>query len=330
MFGRQLAWVGLGLAAMFLFSRFDYRRFYGLAFIFYGLSIVFLFVVLVFGRSRFGAQRWLDVFGLNFQPSELGKFSLVLLLARYYSEQGSSQVSWRIQQLGLWRSLIFPGILVAVPFALILHQPDLGTAIICGFIFLSLAFVAGVNKRQLFFLCALAGLALPALWHLLRPYQKDRLLVFLNPNIDPLGAGYTIIQSKIAVGSGRLFGQGWLSGAQNRLDFLPERHTDFIFSCLAESCGFLGAVVLLLLFWLLLRECIRVIYSTRDPFARLLVSGIVAVISFQVLVNISMTIGLMPVVGIPLPLVSYGGTSTLITFMSIGIVMSIAKNRVVF
>jgi rod shape determining protein RodA len=198
------------------------------------------------------------------------------------------------------------------------------------FIFFGLVFVAGIRKRYILSLLGTASIMFPVFWYFLKDYQKERLLVFINPNIDPLGAGYTVIQSKIAVGSGGLFGRGWLSGTQNTLNFLPERHTDFIFSCFAESCGFFGAVVLLFLFYLLFKECINVIYATRDPFARLLVVGITIGIFLQVIINVSMTIGLMPVVGLPLPLLSYGGTSMLVTFMSVGIIANISKKRMVF
>lgn len=329
-FFRQLIWVCLGVVIFFVFSNFNYRKFYDLSFIFYSLSIALLVFVLVFGRAKFGAQRWLEFAGFSFQPSELAKFSIILFLSRYFSRKDRFNLQWQARDLKPFRSVIIPAISVTVPTVLILEQPDLGMAMIFVFIFFSLVFVAGVKKRYIWSLAGLGILMFPVFWHLLRGYQRERLLVFLNPDIDPLGAGYTVIQSKIAVGSGRLFGRGWLSGTQNTLNFLPERHTDFIFSCFSESCGFLGAAILIALFYLLSRECIDVIYGTRDPFARLLVTGIIAVISLQVVINISMTIGLSPVVGIPLPLVSYGGTSTLITFMGIGIIANISKERMIF
>ena len=329
-FTRQLCWVFLGVIVFIIFYNFNYRRLYDLTFVFYGLSIVFLILVLIFGKIKFGAQRWLVVAGFSFQPSELARFAVILFLARYFSRKNIFSVRLRIKDLGILRSLVFPGILVGIPAFLVLRQPDLGTSLMFVFIFLILVFVAGARKRYIVSLLGLSLVMLPVFWYFLKDYQKERLLVFINPNIDPLGAGYTVIQSKIAVGSGTLFGRGWLGGTQNTLNFLPERHTDFIFSCFAESSGFLGSTILLFLFYLLFKECINIIYSTRDPFARLLVVGIVAGIFLQVVINVSMTIGFMPIVGLPLPLLSYGGTSTLITFMSLGVVANISKKRMIF
>lgn len=329
-FLRQTIWAGLGLIVFFIFSNFNYRRFYELTFVLYGLNVTLLLLVLIFGRARLGAQRWLELGAFNFQPSELAKFSLILFLSRYLSHKDTSSLSLKIRDLGFLRSIVVPALLTAVPIVLVLEQPDLGTAIIFAFIFLSLIFVSGVKKRYILSSIALGLAATPVFWHFLKNYQRERLLVFLNPNVDPLGAGYTVIQSKIAVGSGKFLGRGWLSGTQNTLNFLPERHTDFIFSCLAESGGFLGAAVLVFLFYLLIKEGMNVAYSTKDPFGRLVAIGIIAMISAQVVINISMTIGLVPVVGIPLPLVSYGGTSMLVNCMGIGIVANISKKRMIF
>ncbi|PIQ89029.1 MAG: rod shape-determining protein RodA [Candidatus Omnitrophica bacterium CG11_big_fil_rev_8_21_14_0_20_42_13] len=329
-FFRQFLWLFFGIGAFFIFYNFNYRKFYDLAFGFYLLSIVFLVLVLVSGRVKLGAQRWLELGVFNFQPSELAKFSVILCLARYFSQKDAYNVKLRIRDTGFFRTVFIPALLVAFPALLIMQQPDLGTAIIFIFVFIALIFVAGVKKRYVFSLLALNLISLPVAWHFLKDYQKERLLVFINPNLDPLGAGYTVIQSKIAVGSGRLFGLGWLSGTQNTLNFLPERHTDFIFSCFAESMGLIGSFILLAIFYMLFNECIKIIYSTKDPFGRLLIIGIMSVIFFQVVVNICMTIGVMPVVGIPLPLVSYGGTSMFMTFMGLGIIGNISKRRMVF
>ncbi|MDP1853559.1 MAG: rod shape-determining protein RodA [Candidatus Omnitrophota bacterium] len=329
-FLRQLIWVVFGIAAFFVFANLNYRRFYDLSFVLYGLSISLLLLVLIFGKIRLGAQRWLELGGFNFQPSELAKFSLILFLSRYLSHKDISSVKLSVRDFGYFRSMVVPAVLAAIPAILVLEQPDLGTAVIFLLTFFSLIFISGVKKRYIFSLLAAGIFALPVFWRLLRDYQKERLLVFLNPNIDPLGAGYTVIQSKIAVGSGQLFGRGWLSGTQNTLNFLPERHTDFIFSCVAESSGFLGAFILLFLFYLLLRECMNIAYLTKDPFGRLVATGVAVMLSLQALINISMTIGLLPVVGIPLPLVSYGGTSMLVSCAGIGIIANISKRRMVF
>jgi rod shape determining protein RodA len=329
-FFKQLVWLCLGIVVFFIFSNFNYRRLYDLSFPLYGLSIFLLILVLISGRVRLGAQRWLEFFGFNFQPSELAKFSVILFLARYFSRKDALSIRLVARELTPSRSIIIPGILVVVPAILILKQPDLGTSIIFIFIFLSMIFVVGIKKRYIFNLLFISIALAPGFWFFLRDYQRDRLLVFLNPNLDPLGAGYTVIQSKIAVGSGRLFGRGWLSGTQNMLRFLPERHTDFVFSCFAESSGFLGGVILLFLFYFLLKQGINIVYSTRDPFGRLLGIGFISVIFIQMTINISMTIGFCPVVGLSLPLVSYGGSSMLITFASLGIIANISKRRMVF
>lgn len=329
-FLRQVVWAGLGVIAFFVFANLNYRRFYDLSFVLYGISIALLILVLIFGRSRMGAQRWLELGGFNFQPSELTKFSLILFLSRYLSHKDISNIKSNIKDLGFIRSIVVPAILAGTPAVLVLEQPDLGTALMFMVIFLSLIFVAGIKKRHILSFLALGMALLPLFWHFLKGYQRERLLVFLNPNVDPLGAGYTVIQSKIAVGSGQLLGRGWLSGTQNTLNFLPERHTDFIFSCFAESGGFLGAFILLLLFYLLLKECMNIAYLTKDPFGRLIAVGIISMLSLQALINISMTIGLLPVVGIPLPLVSYGGTSMLVSCAGLGIIANIAKMRMIF
>lgn len=326
----QVRWACIGIAIFLIFSNINYRIFHDLSFVFYGLSILLLVFVLIYGRTRLGAQRWIEIGSFNFQPSEFAKFSVILFLSRYFSRKDTASVKWEARNLGVWRSLFIPAIIVGIPALLIMDQPDLGTAIIFGFIFLGLVFVSGVKKRYIFVLLFLGGAALPVLWHFLRDYQRARLLVFINPNADPLGAGYTVIQSKIAVGSGCLFGRGWLAGTQSMLNFLPERHTDFIFSCFAEYAGFIGAVILLLLFYLLLKECTNVMYLSKDPFGRLLIAGFSTVIAVQIIVNIAMTMGMSPVVGIPLPFISYGGTSLLVNFMFMGIVASIIKRRTVF
>jgi rod shape determining protein RodA len=220
-----------------------------------------------------------------------------------------------------------PFFLTAIPTVLILKQPDLGTALVLFPILISMLFIYGIRIKYIAgFL--LAGLvSLPVLWNMLRPYQKQRLLVFIKPDMDPLGAGYTIIQSKIAVGSGRLLGKGWLSGTQNYLNFLPERHTDFIFSVVGEEWGFIGSAVLLTLYFLLISRMLRILDATENVYGRILVAGIATMLFIQVIVNIGMTIGIFPVVGITLPLISYGGSSLLTTFVGIAIVLSVHQWR---
>ena len=253
---------------------------------------------------------------------------MVIFLARYFSKP-SLGLRCDVQDWGFIKAVLTPFAFICLPMLLILNQPDLGTAIFIFFIFIAMLFIAQVNFK--FLLLVLLGIIIisPLLWQFLKDYQRIRLMVFLNPNADPLGAGYTIIQSKIAVASGWLFGKGWLGGSQSQLHFLPESHTDFIFASFAEEWGFLGSLVLLSLYYLLIRYALRVAHRAPDYFGRLLAGGIVITLGIQVLINIAMTIGLAPVVGLPLPLLSYGGSSLLVTFLSLGILINIEK-RIAF
>ncbi len=310
-------------------SRMDYRRFYDAAYPLYGVTVGLLLWVLLMGRHALGAQRWLVIAGISFQPSELAKLALILALARYFSDRRAGAL-FHGRRMGLWGGLILPGILTLVPMALIFKQPDLGTALLCFGIFVVMTFISGLAWKRLAGFGGVCLAAMPFAWHVLKPYQKDRLLVFLNPNIDPLGAGYTIIQSKIAVGSGGLFGKGWLAGTQNQLNFLPERHTDFIFSVIGEEWGLLGACFLLLCYGVLLTGGLRIAERVKDPFGLYVAVGIVGILGLQVVINIGMVLGLCPVVGLTLPLVSYGRTSFFVSVVMIGFLLSLSRRRRVF
>jgi rod shape determining protein RodA len=327
---RQLLWLIIGLSFFFFMSNFDYRRLIDLTYIFYGIAIFFLLLVFLLGVVRLGAQRWLRIGWFNFQPSEFAKLALIVFLARYFSRKSVDDIFLASGKFGLWRGLIIPFMFMAVPMGLIIEQPDLGSGLMVLLLFISILYVTNVKLRYIIILFAILVLPLPFMWHFLRDYQRERLLVFVNPNIDPLGAGYTIIQSKIAIGSGGLFGKGWLAGTQSQLHFLPESHTDFIFATFAEEWGFLGCAVLLVLYYILIREGFLIAQRTHDYFGRLLAMGICLMLSIQVFINISMNLGLAPVVGLPLPLVSYGGSSVFITFISLGILANINKTRAVF
>jgi rod shape determining protein RodA len=233
-------------------------------------------------------------------------------------------------QLANIRGLIPPLLLTIPPFALIILQPDLGTALILVPVLFMMLFIAGAQPRHILGLGLCGIFCSPIFWHFLKAYQKKRLLVFLNPNTDPLGAGYTIIQSKIAIGSGGLAGKGWLAGTQNQLNFLPERHTDFIFSVIGEEWGFLGAMLVVGLYFLLLKRGLIILERTTDIYGRLLGAGIITMLGFQIFVNIAMTIGLMPVVGVPLPLVSYGGSSLWTTLMAVALLLNVGMRRTRF
>lgn len=325
-FYRQVVWFILGVATLFVASNINYRRFYEAAYPLYGISLVFLVVVLFSGRQIYGAQRWLEFGDLNFQPSELTKFAIIVLLSRYFSQRRVYYSSFK----SVWRGLIAPLFLVCIPAFLIFLQPDLGTSVLIFLIFLTLIFFSELDLKIFFSFVGMILASLPFFWHFLKGYQKDRLMVFLNPNIDPLGAGYTIIQSKIAIGSGMLLGKGWLSGTQNQLNFLPERHTDFIFSVIGEEWGLLGALTLLILYFLLIRESLKIVQQTKDRFGSFFALGIVSLISFQAIINILMALGIFPVVGLSLPFISYGGSSLVIFCFLTGILLSINKRRIIF
>lgn len=331
-FLNQLVRAVIGLVILFLVSNFNYRRFYDFAYIIYGLGIFLLVVVLFMGREILGARRWIELFGLNFQPSELAKLGVILLLARIYSHRQIYKTNTNLYMTGarFFYDLVLPFLFVFVPMIFIILQPDLGTALLLIPVFLALLLVSEVSIKYIFSFIALLIFSMPVFWHFLRPYQRERLLVFINPNVDPLGAGYTIIQSKIAVGSGGFFGKGWLAGTQNQLNFLPERHTDFIFSVIGEEWGFLGAMILLFLYAILIFYMIKVALQTNDKFAKFLTIGFVSLFTFQVVINISMTIGICPVVGLSLPLISYGGSSMFTFLVFIAILLNINKKRIVF
>ena len=331
-FIKQILWAILSIFILLYFKNVNYRRFYDFAFIIYIISIFLLIFVLIFGRVTLGAKRWLEFAGLNFQPSELAKLAVILLLGRYFSRRRAFGTKSILSGSAgeVIGEVIIPLFFILLPMILVFLQPDLGTAIIFIPIFLSILFIGEVKLKYLIsFIFLLMG-SFPFFWYLLRSYQKERLLVFLNPNIDPLGAGYTIIQSKIAVGSGRLLGKGWLSGTQNQLSFLPERHTDFIFSVIGEEWGFLGALILIILFYLLIRNMVMIIEQTKDQFGKFIGAGIISLLIVQVIVSISMTIGICPVVGLSLPLISYGGSSLCLFAAFIGILLNINKKRIIF
>jgi rod shape determining protein RodA len=320
---RQLSWAVLGLIGMCVAFAVDYHRLERWVYLLYAFSLLLLVLVPILGSFGGGARRWINLGFFSLQPSELAKVTLLLVLARYFHRYAPPE------GYGL-RDLIYPAIVVAIPASLVLAEPNLGTAVILGFLFLSLAFSAGMRLGAL----ALAGIAgggvLPVLWQHLKPYQRQRVLSFLNPDQDPLGAGYHMIQSKITVGSGMLWGKGFLQGTQNRLDFLPEKHTDFVFAVLAEEWGFIGTLVLLVLYCALLARLLVIAWKARDRFGSLLAVGVMSVVFWQLLINIGMNIGVLPVVGVPLPLLSYGGSSLLTVMMCLGLALNVSTRRFLF
>lgn len=317
---RQMARFGVGLVCMLALALVDVRQFMRYAYAVYGVALAFLVLVEVKGTIGMGAQRWVDLGFFQLQPSEIMKIALVLALARYF--HGAS-----LEDVGRPGFLAPPIALVLVPVALVLKQPDLGTALMLLMGSAVLFFVAGV-RMWVFGLVAAAGVAIiPVAWQFLHDYQKNRVLTFLNPENDPLGAGYHIMQSKIALGSGGLFGKGFMQGTQSHLNFLPERQTDFIFTMLAEELGMVGGLILIGLYVLVLVYGFAITLRCRHQFGRMVAIGITTTFFLYVFINIAMVMGLIPVVGVPLPLISYGGTAMLTLMIGFGIMMSVHVHR---
>lgn len=320
-----------GLVIMFLLSNFEYRKFFDFAYFIYGFSVLFLFLVLVVGHHALGATRWFSIGSFSFQPSEFSKLAVILFLGRYLSERRPKlSFDFSGSMRGVWDDLLFPLVMVGISVLLIFKQPDLGTAILVFGIFIIMLYASGIaHKLFLIFMASLFAF-MPIVWHFLKPYQRDRLTVFLNPNHDPTGAGYTITQSKIAVGSGQLLGKGWLSGTQNQLNFLTERHTDFIFSVIGEEWGLIGSLLLVYCYVIIIYCGFMIAYHNKDRFGQLVTIGIVAIFAMQMVINIGMNIGLCPVVGITLPLISYGRTSFMVFTIMLGFLLNLSKRRTVF
>ncbi len=315
----RLAHLAVGIAALMAVLLVDYRRLAGGSRVFYLGNLALLAAVLVIGATRMGAQRWIPLgpFG-GFQPSELAKIILILTLARHLS--------------GKTAPATMPALVpylahIGLPMLLIIMQPDLGTAMVIAAILLGMLFMAGVRVGVLGGLGGLALMGAPFLWSLLHDYQRRRLLVFLDPGVDPLGAGYAVTQAKIAVGSGMLWGKGLFGGTQNLLRFIPEQHTDFIFTVIGEELGFLGSVGVLILFLIWVWRGLRIAGGAPDRLGRLIASGIVSMVVFHVFVSVGMTVGLMPITGIPLPFLSYGGSSLLAMCVATGLLLNIGMKR---
>jgi len=320
---KQFYWLGIGLGIALALCIFDYRHLEYFAVPLYAGNIILLLLVLVIGKTSMGATRWLNLGFFNLQPSELMKIMIIFILARHFSSR---------DPLGGYdlRLLMIPAALLAVPALLIMKQPDLGTAMLVIFIAIAMALFAGIRRRTLITLGVLGLGAVAVGWRLLHGYQKERIRTFLNPERDPLGSGYHIIQSKIAVGSGGFFGKGFMQGTQSQLSFLPERHTDFAFSVFAEEWGFLGCLVLLGIYLLLVCWGIYVARRANDRFGMYLALGVTAMLFWHIVVNLGMVIGLLPVVGVPLPLFSYGGTSMVTTMVGVGLLLNVSMRRFMF
>jgi rod shape determining protein RodA len=327
---RQIAWVVLGAIVMFLALVVDYHSVGRYAYVLYLVSLVMLVLVMAIGKTGMGAQRWLSIGPFVFQPSELAKLSLTLALARYFAED-PKRGGYNL------RDLIIPGFMVLVPLVLVLKQPDLGTALMLLLTSALIVVLAGIRLRSvvvvLLIVATMASsvfLVPPVrhrIWGRLKPYQQNRIKAFVDPSSDPLGSGYHANQSKIAVGSGQLTGKGFRQGTQSQMAFLPERHTDFIFAVLAEERGLIGGGLLIVLYLALLLVGVDTAKNAKDRLGALMAGGIVSMLSIYVFINVGMAVGIMPVVGVPLPLVSYGGTSIITTFLALGLLLNIQSRR---
>lgn len=320
---RQICWLGIGMAVFLLMTTFNYHALERLAYPAYFGAMVLLLLVLLVGKVSSGSQRWLSFGPLSFQPSELAKITLIIVLAKFFSRKEGYR-EYRLRDL--WQ----PFLLIALPAGLILKEPDLGTALLLVVVSLSMVLFLKVNWKSLLIalVCTLA--LTPLIWFQLKDYQRMRILSFLRPEMDTLGAGYHVTQSKITIGSGQFWGKGFLQGTQTKLHFLPEQYTDFAFSVLAEEWGFVGGTFVLLLYLFLVLWGLNIAKSSKDKFGSILAVGIVAVIFWQVVINVGMVTGLLPVVGIPLVLFSYGGSSLITTMAALGLLMNISMRRFMF
>ena len=313
--GHQAIFAVIGLALLLAASVVDFRRLQAFGYVIYAVNLVLLLAVAAIGVRSHGAQRWIDLGFFQFQPSELAKLLVILALAKFFADHQ--------EKMHLFRYVLISLAIVGIPMALVYIQPDFGTAMVLIAIWAGMAIIAGVRLVHLGLLAGAVGLAAPIIWQFMKDYQRNRLLIFLNPESDPSGEGYNMIQSKISIGSGGWLGQGFAHGTQSQLDFLKVQHTDFIFAVLGEELGFLGAVALFLLFIVVLFRVVRAASISKETFGRTFAAGVAAMLLFQIFVNVGMTIGIMPVTGIPLPFISYGSSNLLTTLIAFGILQSI-------
>jgi rod shape determining protein RodA len=319
---KQVYWIIGGITLMFAVSLFNYQALLARVPLLYIISIASLLAVELFGKKYLGARRWIQVGGaFHFQPSEWVKLVLILAMAKFFTDNVKGECSAQ--------DIVKAGALVGIPMLMVLAQPDLGTALTYVPIAIMGLFLGGMKAKHALIIVAIGALLAPVAWHVLKPYQRDRLTSFMEPEADPQHTGYHIIQSRVAVGAGGIFGKGLTRGSQTQGQFLPETHTDFIFAAFAEEHGFIGAMGLLLLYFVVLMRLIQNAQTAPDRAGSFVVMGVVAVLAFHILVNVGMVVGFMPVTGIPLPLMSYGGSSVLFMFLALGIVMNIRMRRFV-
>ncbi len=322
LFKRQVLWVLIGVAVMMIFVFFDYRVLLEIAPILYGIGIVLLAYLLIWGRSTANVKSWIHFFGFQVQPSEFVKIFTALLIARFFDDTRASYLTIR--------SFAFVSLITGLPVAMIALQPDFGTAASFAPLVGAAMFFGGIKPRYWIVAILIVAILAGGMWTwFLKPYQQERIVTFLNPERDPLGSGYQVIQSKIAIGSGGLTGKGFKQGTQAKLEYLPARHTDFIFAVLGEEWGFIGVSVLLSLYIVLILGAFRIARAARDRAGTFLVICLISFFIFHIVINVGMQIGLIPTTGIPLPLVSYGGSSALMFFIAVGLILNVDYRKFV-
>ncbi|MFZ2491660.1 MAG: rod shape-determining protein RodA [Thermoanaerobaculia bacterium] len=319
---RQIIWVGIGLALMAVFMLIDYHVIFDIAPILYGVGIVLLIYLLVWGKVTANVRSWIHLGGFQFQPSEFMKIFTALMLARFFDSNDRAYLDLR--------SFVIAGMIIGFPVGLIIIQPDFGTAASFFPLVAVAMFFGGIRPRVWIAMILIVAIALPVGWaFFLKPYQKERVMTFLNPERDPLGSGYQVTQAKIAIGSGGINGKGFRNSTQTKLGFVPEHHTDFIFSVLGEEWGFVGVSVVLALYLYFIFLALSFAKYARDRGGTFLIIGLISFFIFHILINVSMQIGILPTTGIPLPLISYGGSSTMMFFIAIGLIANVNMRRFV-
>ncbi|UCD70677.1 MAG: rod shape-determining protein RodA [Syntrophobacterales bacterium] len=323
LYAKQILWMGIGLALTLFITVFDYRLYRDFAYIFYGISLVLLMAVFIYSIIHPEVSRWIKVGPLCLQPAELVKITIILSLAKYF-DRFSKRDGY------LLRDLFIPFIILLLPSLMVAKQPDLGTAISILLIGFSIFLFVKIKWKSLVIMIIGGISILPFMWNFLMPYQKRRILTFFRPELDPLGAGYHIIQSKIAIGSGGFLGKGFLKGTQCKLHFIPAQHTDFVFSVLAEEWGLLGGLILLGLYLFFILWGLNISVRSKDRFGTIVAFGVVSMIFWHIIINIGMALGIMPVVGIPLPFMSYGGSAIISMMAGVGLLLNISMRRYIF
>ncbi len=320
----QLLWFGVGMILTGITLLFHYSFFSRIGYVVYFASLILLVAVLIAGKATLGAKRWIGFGNFRIQPSEFMKLSMVICLAKYF-ENDRTVGGYSFTQL------ILPTVLVALPCGLIMLQPDLGTAMIILLTYGTMLFFLKIEAKTLFVLIIAAAISLPVVYQFgLKPYQRQRLISFIDPTADPKGSGYNSLQSQIAIGSGKLVGKGFKKGTQGQLNFIPEHHTDFIFSVFSEEHGFVGSIILLVLYLAFLMNCTAIAYQSHDKFGLLLAVGISSIYFWHVFINMGMVMGMLPIVGVPLPFMSYGGSSLITSIIGVAILTNIANKKFMF